>query len=69
MAERPEKENLLKIISCGNQRDIEEKRKKRKKNIAVMQKSRIFATSFNEKELFEITIESRCNSVGRVADL
>ena len=39
------------------------------KNFSICGKSRIFATSFETRELFEDAEKSRCNSVGRVADL
>lgn len=42
---------------------------KSKKYLVSPKNGSIFATSKHGKELFEKTVESRCNSVGRVADL
>ena len=39
------------------------------KYLVSMKNVCIFATSNHENELFEKAVKSRCNSVGRVADL
>ena len=59
----------VKFIYCENQYDSMSLSKKVEKKFSCIGNSCIFATSNQEKRVVWNVEKSRCNSVGRVADL